>query len=210
MASLSFSLISKHKIMADNNPENRPESKPQGNAGSADKAKNPSPGKIETPKDDGKTPKDEGSTTSRQTGERVCEALKTATDVTKRKTGSWLNATFKAIENLAGNIAKKTEQAAEEDRKGKSAGQSAAAKTDSAGSQSAATKKTAAKKTSAKKTATKKSARKRTATKKTAAKKSSAKKAATKKSAGTPKKTPVKKAPAKGPPTNPSDKPDGV
>ncbi len=203
--------------MTDKNLENRPEMKPQSDAATSSDAK-------AEPSEKAEEPMEKGKKETHRTGERICNALKKASDVTKRKTGSWLNATCKAIEELAGNIAKKTERAAEEDRKASSAGKkgkapasekpsaskSTAPQSDSTGARSTPAKKAATKKTSAKKTATKKTARKRTATKKTTARKSSTKKTATKKSTATPKKTPADKTAAEAPPSNPSEKPGGV
>ena len=146
---------------------------------------------------------EKGKAKSREFYQDVCEDLKKAKAATVRKSGSWLNAAFKTIEDSAKKVVKKTEKAAKEERKaveaakkqraqanatstapGSTATRSTATRSKSTGAGSPAAKKTA-KKTAKKKSVKKKAAKKKSAAKKVAAKKSTvAKKKTAKKQAG--------------------------
>lgn len=137
---------------------------------------------------------EKGKAKSRKILKEVCDDLKEAKDVTARKSGSWLNSAFKAIESSAGKIVKKTDKAAKEERKAAQAAErkkkDAQAKADSTSKAKKAPADTQSKQAVKKKTA------KKAVKKKTAKKKTTAKKAAKKKTAG-PKKKAAKAKSAK-------------
>ena len=141
---------------------------------------------------------EKGKAKSREFYQDVCEDLKKAKAATVRKSGSWLNAAFKTIEDSAKKVVKKTEKAAKEERKAVEAAkkQRAQANATSTAPGSTATRSTAtrSKSTGAGSPAAKKTAKKKSVKKKAAKKKSAAKKVAAKKSTVAKKKTAKKQA----------------
>jgi|GEM_PF-3781582 len=146
---------------------------------------------------------EKGKAKSREFYQDVCEDLKKAKAATVRKSGSWLNAAFKTIEDSAKKVVKKTEKAAKEERKAVEAAKKQRAQANatstapgSTATRSTATRSTAtrSKLTGAGSPAAKKTAKKKSVKKKAAKKKSAAKKVAAKKSTVAKKKTAKKQA----------------